>query len=402
MTTGQKRDADMDWLLRAVLKPAPRETAVECPDAGVLAAFVEGGLTAAEQSSLDAHIVSCGRCQEALAVLSQDLPPQEEEAIATPETGWFTWVTRPRLRWLVPISAAATVAAVFFATRPLIAPEGEVVPASEVTRMAQAPAPPAGVAGSAGLEPAREKSAAIPEKSGFAGPPERQETAMALAEKPPSPKVASDALADVPMAGERARDKKPVEPAAEMMAARVASEEKRTPPAAPAAAPPPAGGQLAAAQQAPSVLVAADAARKRAVAEADRAAPAAATRRDARNLEAGLTTVSAPGGTVLWMFGAGGRLSRSGDAGATWHEQRSGVTVDLKAGAAPSPATCWIVGAAGTVLLTTDGERWERRPFPLAVDLAAVEASSARAAAVTTRDGRRFETLDAGATWNSR
>jgi hypothetical protein len=54
------------------------------------------------------------------------------------------------------------------------------------------------------------------------------------------------------------------------------------------------------------------------------------------------------------------------------------------------------------VLLTTDGERWERRPFPLPVDLAAVEASSARAAAVTTRDGRRFETLDGGATWNSR
>ena len=223
---------------------------------------------------------------------------------------------------------------------------------------------------------------------------------MALAEKPPSPKVASDALADAPMAGEQARDKKPVAPAAEMMAARVASEEKRTPPAAPAAAPPPAGGQLAALQQAPSVIVAADAARKREVAEADRAAPAAATRRDARNLEAGLTTVSAPGGTVLWMFGAGGRLSRSGDAGATWHEQKSGVTVDLKAGAAPSPATCWIVGATGTVLLTTDGERWERRPFPLAVDLAAVEASSARAAVVTTRDGRRFKTLDAGLTWS--
>jgi hypothetical protein len=388
----------MDRLLRAVLKPAPRETAGECPDAGVLAAFVEGGLTPAEQSSLDTHIVTCGRCQEALAVLSHDLP-QEEEAVATPETGWFTWVARPRLRWLVPISAVATVAAVFFATRPLIAPEGEVVPASEVTRMAQAPAPPTELP-EAAVEPSPAKSAAIPEKSGFAGPPERQETATALAEKPPSPKVASDALADAPMAGERARDKKAVEPAAEMLAARVASEEKRTPPAATAATPPPAGEQLAAAQQPRRVLVADDAARKQAVAEADRAAPAAVTRRDARNLEAGLTTVSAPGGTVLWMFGAGGRLSRSRDAGATWHEQRSGVTVDLKAGAAPSPATCWIVGAAGTVLLTTDGERWERRPFPLAVDLAAVEASSARAAIVTTQDGRRFETVDAGLTWS--
>jgi hypothetical protein len=400
----------MDRLLRAVLKPAPRgpdaagfDADSSCPDAGVLAAFVEGGLTATEQSALDAHIVSCGRCQEALAILSHELPDDEAASPAeATTTAWFTWVTRPRLRWLVPISAAATVAAVFFASRPLIAPEGEVVvPASEVTRMAQAPAPPAGLP-EAAVEPSRGKSAPIPEKSGFAGPPERQESARTLAEGPPVPKAATDALADAPMAGERARDRKPVEPAAEMMAARVASEEKRTPPAAPAAAPPPAGGQLAAARQAPSVLVAADAPRKRAVAEADRAASAAATRNDAGKLEAVLSTVSAPGGTVLWMFGAGGRLSRSGDAGATWHEQRSGVTVDLKAGAAPSPATCWIVGTAGTVLLTTDGERWERRPFPLAVDLAAVEASSARAAVVTTRDGRRFETLDGGATWNSR
>jgi len=356
--TSQKRDADIDRLLRAVLKPAPRNGPGDCPDAGVLAAFIESGLTATEQSALEAHIVGCGRCQEALSVLSHDLPEEAAAEAAVPETRWFTWVTRPRLRWFVPIGAAATVAVVIFATRPLIAPEGEVVPASEVTRMARA--------------------------------------------TPPPPAPASDVLADAAPAGRIGLDKKSADPAAGMMAARVASEEKRTPPAAPAATPAPAGGQLAPAQQAPSVLVAAGAARKQAAAEADRAAPAAVTRRDARNLESGLTTVSAPGGTVLWMFGAGGRLSRSRDAGATWHEQRSGVTVDLKAGEAPSPATCWIVGAAGTVLLTTDGERWERRPFPLPVDLTAVEASSARAAVVTTQDGRRFETLDGGLSWSQK
>ena len=52
------------------------------------------------------------------------------------------------------------------------------------------------------------------------------------------------------------------------------------------------------------------------------------------------------------------------------------------------------------MLLTTDGERWTLLPFPLAVDLVAVEATSARIATVTTRDGRRFETLDAGLTWS--
>jgi len=377
--TSQKRDADMDRLLRAVLKPAPHEEAGDCPDAGLLAAFVDGSLTAAEQSALEAHMATCGRCQEALAVLSHDLT-REEDAAAKPQIGWFTRVTRTQLRWLVPISAAATVAVVFFATRPLIAPERQV-PAAEVTQMAQAPVPPAELPGG-GAEPSREKSAAVPEKREFAGPPERQETAKALTDKVPSPRAATDALADVSPPRERARDKQPVEPAAEMMASRVATEEKRTQVAVPAPqAPPPPAGQMAVAQQA-----------------AD--APVAAPRKDARNLEAGPMAVSAPGGTVLWRLGAGGRLSRSGDSGETWHEQRSGVTADLMAGAAPSPATCWVVGAAGTVLLTTDGERWERRPFPLTVDLVAVVATSARSAVVTARDGRRFETVDAGFTWS--
>jgi len=52
------------------------------------------------------------------------------------------------------------------------------------------------------------------------------------------------------------------------------------------------------------------------------------------------------------------------------------------------------------VLLTQDGEHWTLIPFPLAADLAAVQASNARVATVTTRDGRRFETLDAGLTWS--
>ena len=346
----------MDWLLRTVLKPAPAGDAGACPEPGLLAAFVEGGLTADEQSSLDTHIAACGRCQEALAVLAHDVPEAEEATVAAPESGWFTWVTRPRLRWLVPISAAATVAVLIFATRPLIAPEGEV-PATEVARMAQAPSTPA----------------AVPDDNESAGAGRRSEAAKALAGQP----------------------------AAEMMAARVASEEKPTLATAPAAAAPPVvAGQIAVAQQAANVPVAADETRKPAAAEPYRALPVGAARKDARNLEAGPLIVPAPGGTVLWRFAAGGRISRSGDAGATWHEQTSGVTADLLAGAAPSTAACWVVGAAGTVLLTTDGERWEPRPFPEAVDLVAIAASGSRTAVVTSRDGRHFETLDAGLTWS--
>jgi hypothetical protein len=399
VSTRQKRDADMDRLLRAVLKPAPQEGAGDCPDAGLLAAFVEGDLTADEQSALDTHIAACGRCQEALAVLAHDVPEVEEAIVAAPASGWFTWVTRPRLRWLVPISAAATVAVVIFATRPLIAPEGQV-PGTEVARMAQTPSTPAAVP-EAELDALRERPAPVPEKNESAGAGRRDEAAKALVGQPAASKVASDAIADAPPARQSSRDKQPAEPAAEMMAARMASKEKPAPAAAPAAAPPPgAGGQLAVPPRVASVPVAADEARKQAAAEPYRAIPVGAATKDARNLEAGPLIVPAPGGTVLWRLGAGGRISRSSDAGATWHEQVSGVTSDLLAGAAPSPVACWIVGAAGTVLLTTDGERWERRLFPEAVDLVAVAASSSRTAVVTARGGRRFETFDAGVTWS--
>ena len=102
---------------------------------------------------------------------------------------------------------------------------------------------------------------------------------------------------------------------------------------------------------------------------------------------------------MQWRLGTGGRLLRSADGGESWEPQASGVTADLLAGAALSPSVCWVVGSAGAVLLTTDGKRWTRLPFPLVVDLVAVEASGASAASVTARDSRRFETLDAGLTW---
>jgi hypothetical protein len=364
----------MDRLLRAVLKPPPHGNAGTCPDAGLLAAFAEGGLAADEQSALDAHIVDCGRCQEALAVLSHELPREEEDVSAAPYSAWFTWVTRPRLRWLVPISAAATVAVVFFATRPLIAPEGEV-PGAEVAQLAQAP-PPAELPAAA-VEASRESPAAGAGKSESTGAPRRDDAAKT----------------QVGLAGA-----KPVEPAAEMLAARVATEERRTPPAVAA--------QAAVSPPAADVPAKATAATKMPAADQLRAAPGPvatpSVREELDRLEPTPIVTAATDRTVRWRLGPGGRIWRSTDAGSSWHWQLSGVSANLVAGSAPSATTCWAVGASGVVLLTVDGERWTLLPFPLSVDLVAVEATSARVGTVTTRDGRRFETLDAGLTWSPR
>ena len=52
------------------------------------------------------------------------------------------------------------------------------------------------------------------------------------------------------------------------------------------------------------------------------------------------------------------------------------------------------------VLLSTDGESWRRLSSPdVTADLVAVTARDAVAATVTTADGRRYTTIDAGGTW---
>ena len=73
--------------------------------------------------------------------------------------------------------------------------------------------------------------------------------------------------------------------------------------------------------------------------------------------------------------------------------------VQITATASPSSTVTWFVGRAGAVLLTVDGRTVTRVPFPETTDLTAVAATDARTAIVTTIDGRRFRTEDAGRTW---
>ena len=72
------------------------------------------------------------------------------------------------------------------------------------------------------------------------------------------------------------------------------------------------------------------------------------------------------------------------------------------AGVAPSRNVCWLVGANGVVLLTTDGQTWRRLAFPELTGLSAVTAADAISATVRTADGREFVTKDAGITWIQR
>ncbi len=113
--------------------------------------------------------------------------------------------------------------------------------------------------------------------------------------------------------------------------------------------------------------------------------------------------ITAPGGKVLWSVGPSGLIFRSADGGQSWMQQASGVSADLVAGSVPSDTVCWVVGKNGTVLLTTDGERWKKVSSPTTADLAGVSAEDARIAAVWS-DARlpRYVTQDGGQSWTQR
>ena len=83
------------------------------PDAGELAAFIDGKLSRAERSRIVAHVTACADCyevfSEAVHVLDDEEVPEEAEVSPTAEV-----VVHPRARWArwaVPAAALAAAAA---------------------------------------------------------------------------------------------------------------------------------------------------------------------------------------------------------------------------------------------------------------------------------------------------
>lgn len=109
--------------------------------------------------------------------------------------------------------------------------------------------------------------------------------------------------------------------------------------------------------------------------------------------------VASPDADVLWRI-TGRDVERTVNGGRSWQPQPTGSDVDLLAGAAPSASIAWIVGRKGMVLVSTDARTWRRLASPdPSADLIAVTADDASTAVVTTADGRRYRTTDAGRTW---
>lgn len=316
-----------------------------CLDAETLAAWTDGSLTAQERAVAETHVADCDRCLAMLAAVAKTEPPPS----ASPRAHWFS------VRWLVPLTTAAVVATGWMLVQGLREPVTPAAPPAQSRVDSVSPAEPAGTRDS---KPSRQAADAFQDKS-TAPPNSRSRDQAELRRAAPSK----------------------LEPAAR-------EPKSAASPATPAPAnqpppPPPAVATPAPAAATPSAR-----------AEADARFQAAGR----ENKEASPIIVSTDT-QVQWRV-AGTRIERTTDSGRTWQAQAIGTTVALLAGSSPAPTVCWVVGRQGRIFLSTDGATWRRLAFPdSAIDLVGVTAQNALAATVTTADGRRFRTTDAGRTW---
>lgn len=437
MSTDPERDRSTDALLRAALPGLPARDGVACLSAETLAAWSDGSLAASEAARVDAHLSECSRCQQMLAAFVRTEPVA---AAAVPF--WQRW---PR-RWLVPVSAAAVAVLIFAVVTRDSAPP--TAPAEMEMAKAEPPTPSAPTASTLADQMTFANPAPATGQRTDAAP--RAGELRSRAEEAPASRSAQGGIASLPGVGGQSAPPPPVNvnPTAGPIEAPAATK-----PDAPPAAPQPR--QLAQADEQRLAKLDAVQVANRPVeqsqgnqaagvlapgAEAD-AAAGRAQRAAAVSGAASVPTaviaeiVSAPRPTLSrtgagrgrgvrgpesaraaaedaaaasklpatiparWRLWSDGRIERSTNAGATWRPVATDTPVPLTGGSSPSDLVCWLIGPNGLVLLSIDGARFTRLPFPETANLVSITAVNDRAATVRTSDGRTFVTGDAGGSW---
>ena len=403
--TGPDRDRALDDMLRhAFTADAAGTPAGACLDAETAAAWMEDTLSPTDRAAAEAHTAGCPRCQALLGAIAQ------AEQAAAPARAWWRGSA---IRWLAPagLTAAAGLALLLLLPREATRQNESQVARSEAPQtVAPTPSQPASTTpqasdGAAISTPALADARRQSESKSSSRADSLKETRQAAAAKPLEERdeKAKDALA-------RSREGAiapavpslpPVAPIATLPNAAPAP----VPPANPT--PPPPSATTAAAQS----TLAKTTAQERSAAgvaggvgagRAGNRAPADAAPYALNETVSISREAISPDPQRRWRLASGSAIERSTDGGKTWTAQNAPSHPELMMAAAPTPTVCWIVGRAGTVLLTVDGRRWQTVAFPESVDLVAIAASSADAATVTTSDGRTFATTDRGRSWSRR
>ena len=387
------RDGAVDRLLRASLADgAPRSSPSDgqCLDAETVAAWVEGRLSASLASAAEAHAADCARCQALLAAFARTAPAAPAQKPLS---------ERWHLRWLVPVTAAAAALVLYV----VVPRQGALEEAEQMARQQYSEPAPTGVSAPATAaepipESARDSLATrdlVVRPNEAAKPVDRFGQDAAAGRRD----VADQERREAQAPSQKKLDSSAQASTASADSVRERSGALRDASGAPA---PPAGAPAAAASSPPA---SADTRLKQ--------EPAAASPLEARGVAAAreavvgrvastmaaVPEIVSPDRSRRWRIGQPGVVQRSLDGGTTWETFATGVSVPMRAGSAPSPTIVWLVGGAGTVLLSTDGRQWRQVTAPAAVDLVTVQATDARTATVTAADGRMFRTTDGGQTW---
>jgi hypothetical protein len=389
------RERALERLLPDVLSEASGPGS-GCVEAETLAAWSSGHLRASEAAAVEAHLSDCAHCQAVLGTFVRSAPPAPVEPV------WSRW----HLRWLVPLATAATALTVYLLVPGLdrrLAPEQTITQADPRRESPGVPAPDAGANRQpAGSTPAPTSPQADPVSRPAASPPPR----AGRVEEPSQSRGAFEAglrrgsPAEPPSVDKQAKTETPQsirDSAAAPPRREVATSETARRDAPAVTAPPPPASPAAAEARSPakSAPVAPRVAGETA-ATPERPADALLRLRRQANVTIDIPT---PVRTHRFRIVDGQRVERTTTGGERWESVARPVAGAMTAGAAPAADICWIVGGLGAVWRTTDGQVLVRVPFPQTVDLVAVAADSATAAAVTAADGRTFRTSDGGQTW---
>ncbi|MEO7190349.1 MAG: zf-HC2 domain-containing protein [Vicinamibacterales bacterium] len=414
MPGGLPHEDSLDRLLRQSLGSGLPPGSTSCVEPETLAAWADGGLSAAERRDVEAHLSACPTCREVVAAFARSAP-------VAPVILRF-WTQKRRAYVVTTAAAAAGIAMWFAVSTPTVPP----VPMTVTARLEQPAVPPpvSNPPPESGSR-AKQETPAPPGDAARASPDSARATSMAdnraiRATPPPA---------------------QPVQPADR---AREAADRFVDAGLPPAAAPPPlrvfgGGGVVGGiAPPAPPSPAATAPGRNAIIAGVSASPPtpqAQSVERSVQNtpvielvppsalLEQVATTLvdgtirqgvaAGRGGTapapavaalrqppIRWRVFPDGHVERSLDEGQSWVRMALGTDVPaIVGGAAPLSTVCWLIGPQGTVLRTLNGGQFQRRPFPEAVDLISISAASAEQATVTDARRRVFTTTDGGATW---
>jgi Putative zinc-finger len=349
-----------------------------CPDAEVLAAYLDATLTPTERADVDAHTADCARCALQLATLVrlEDVSGTPQHA---PVRRWW-----PRLAWMVPAATAVLVGAVYLA-----------LPSTFL------------------------RSAAPPQRSAAAD--ERAELKEQEAFNPQAPKQFPEQFPEqseyrlVPPMSTPAPTAKSIPSAAGAPAARTDAAPPGSEPAATErASAANATARDAVVQQRELILPRSEFQRK-----AEQGQPAAAPPENELRVEArsrARTTsvaqlgaakladvqlplvIRSPEERVQWRV-IEDRIQRSTDGGGTWIAERAPAAEAITMGAAPGPGVCWMAGRSGQVLRRNEDGTWiDVSPAPR-LAIIRLDVNAPFEAVVTGADGTALKTADGGRTW---